>query len=55
MPNRQVVQSQAIGTDKHLVADAADRVGWRHIDLSSIWRAKNQAMEMTEYGKHGKP
>jgi len=38
-----------MSTDEHLVANAANRTGWRHIGLSSM-SGKKQAMEMTEYG-----
>jgi hypothetical protein len=41
-------------TDEHLVASAAHCTRWRHIVYPALPREK-QAMEMTEYGKHGKP
>ena len=41
-------------TDEHLVASAAHCTGWRHFGYPALPR-EEQAMEITEYGKGGKP
>jgi hypothetical protein len=43
-----------MSTDEHLMASAAHCTAAAYLFIQRLPREK-QAMEMTEYGKHGKP